>query len=104
MHEFDLKLRVLRQNRGLTIGQLAEKIGSTQKIVGNWERGTTEITLGDALKVCRVLGCNLDELAGWESTPTIKEQENRVFKLHSKVQQAIDEYQAQNGMQMSTSA
>lgn len=93
MHKFDLQLRNLRQKQGLTIGQLAEKIGSTQKIVGNWERGTTEITLGDALKVCRVLDCTLDELVGWESTPTIKEQEKRAFELHNKVQQAIDEYQ-----------
>ena len=94
MHKFDLQLRNLRQKQGLTIGQLAEKIGSTQKIVGNWERGTTEITLGDALKVCRALGCHLDELAGWDSVPTIKEQEKRAFELHNKVQQAIEEYQA----------
>lgn len=91
MHKFDLQLRNLRQKQGLTIGQLAEKIGSTQKIVGNWERGTTEITLGDALKVCRALGCNLDELAGWESVPTVKEQEKRALELQNKIQEVIDE-------------
>lgn len=94
MRKFDLQLRALRTKKGLTLTELAEKIGSNYQAVGRWERGTTEITLGDALKVCRVLDCTLDELVGWESTPTIKEQENRVFKLHSKVQQAIDEYQA----------
>lgn len=94
MRKFDLQLRALRTKKGLTLTELAEKIGSKYQAVGRWERGTTEITLGDALKVCRVLDCTLDELVGWESTPTIKEQENRVFKLHSKVQQAIDEYQA----------
>ena len=94
MRKFDLQLRAIRTKKGLTLTELAEKIGSNYQAVGRWERGTTEITLGDALKVCRVLDCTLDELVGWESTPTIKEQENRVFKLHSKVQQAIDEYQA----------
>lgn len=94
MRKFDLQLRALRTKKGLTLTELAEKIGSNYQAVGRWERGTTEITLGDALKVCRVLDCTLDELVGWESTPTIKEQENRVFKLHSNVQQAIDEYQA----------
>lgn len=94
MRKFDLQLRALRTKKGLTLTELAEKIGSNYQAVGRWERGTTEITLGDALKVCRVLDCTLDELVGWESAPTIKEQENRVFKLHSKVQQAIDEYQA----------
>lgn len=94
MRKFDLQLRAIRTKKGLTLTELAEKIGSNYQAVGRWERGTTEITLGDALKVCRVLDCTLDELVGWESTPTIKEQENCVFKLHSKVQQAIDEYQA----------
>lgn len=94
MRKFDLQLRALRTKKGLTLTELAEKIGSNYQAVGRWERGTTEITLGDALKVCHALGCNLDELAGWESIPTIKEQEKRAFELHNKVQQAIDEYQA----------
>lgn len=94
MRKFDLQLRALRTKKGLTLTELAEKIGSNYQAVGRWERGTTEITLGDALKVCRVLGCNLDELAGWDSVPTIKEQEKRAFELHNKVQQAIEEYQA----------
>ena len=94
MDKYNLQLRALRNKNGLTLAQLAEKIGVTLQVVGNWERGTTEITLGDALKVCRVLGCNLDELAGWESVTTIKEQEKRAFELHNKVQQAIEEYQA----------
>lgn len=92
MRKFDLQLRAIRNKNGLTLAQLAEKVGVTLQVVGNWERGTTETTLGDALKVCRALDCSLDELVGWETSPTIKEQEKRVFKLHSKVQQAIDEY------------
>ena len=94
MHEYDLQLRALRNKNGLTLAQLAEQVGVTLQVVGNWERGTTEISLGDALKVCHVLGCNLDELAGWDCVPTVKEQENRAFELHNKVQQAIEEYQA----------
>lgn len=94
MRKFDLQLRALRTKKGLTLTELAEKIGSNYQAVGRWERGTTEITLGDALKVCRVLDCTLDELVGWESTPTIKEQEKRAFELHNKVKQAIEDYQA----------
>lgn len=94
MDKYNLQLRALRTKKGLTLTELAEKIGSNYQAVGRWERGTTEITLGDALKVCRVLDCTLDELVGWESVPTVKEQEKRAFELHNKVQQAIDEYQA----------
>lgn len=92
MRKFDLQLRALRTKKGLTLTELAEKIGSNYQAVGRWERGTTEITLGDALKVCRALDCTLDELAGWESVPAIKEQEKRALDLQNKVQQAIDEY------------
>ena len=92
MCEFDLRLRALRTKKGLTLAQLAEKVGVTLQVVGNWERGTTEITLGDALKVCRALDCSLDELAGWETSTTIKEQEKRAFELQNKIQEVIDEY------------
>ena len=92
MRKYDLQLRALRNKNGLTLAQLAEKVGVTLQVVGNWERGTTEITLGDALKVCRALDCSLDELAGWETSPTIKEQEKRALELQSKIQEVIDEY------------
>ena len=92
MRKFDLQLRALRTKKGLTLTELAEKIGSNYQAVGRWERGTTEITLGDALKVCRVLDCTLDELVGWESVPTVKEQEKRALELQNKIQEVIDEY------------
>ena len=50
MRKFDLQLRALRTKKGLTLTELAEKIGSNYQAVGRWERGTTEITLGDALR------------------------------------------------------
>ena len=92
MHKYNLQLRALRIKKGLTIAELAKKIGSNYQTVGRWERGTTEINLGDALKVCRALDCTLDELAGWESVPTIKEKEEQVFELQNKIQEVIDEY------------
>ena len=90
--EYDLRLRALRTKKGLTLAELADKIGTNYQAVGRWERGTTEITLGDALKVCRVLGCSLDELVGWETSTTIKEQEKRALELQNKMQEVINEY------------
>lgn len=92
MRKFNLQLRALRIKKGLTLAELAEKIGTNYQAVGRWERGTTEITLGDALKVCRVLDCSLDELAGWETSTTVKEQEKRALELQNKIQEVIDEY------------
>lgn len=42
MRKFDLQLRALRTKKGLTLTELAEKIGSNYQAVGRWERGTTE--------------------------------------------------------------
>ena len=92
MRKFNLQLRALRIKKGLTLAELAEKIGTNYQAVGRWERGTTEITLGDALKICRVLDCSLDELAGWETSTTVKEQEKRALELQNKIQEVIDEY------------
>ena len=41
MRKFDLQLRALRTKKGLTLTELAEKIGSNYQAVGRWERGTT---------------------------------------------------------------
>lgn len=90
MSAYNLQLRSIRKSKGLTIGQLADLIGSTQKIVGNWERGTTEITLGDALRVCKVLDCSIDELAGWETNDSIKAKEEAYTAATKKIQEAVD--------------
>ena len=90
MSAYNLQLRSIRKSKGLTIGQLADLIGSTQKIVGNWERGTTEITLGDALRVCKALDCSIDELAGWETNDSIKAKEEAYNAAAKKMQEAAD--------------
>lgn len=61
-----------------------------KKIVGNWERGTTEITLGDALRVCKALNCSIDELAGWETNDSIKAKEEAYNAAAKKMQEAAD--------------
>ena len=90
MSAYNLQLRSIRKSKGLTIGQLADLIGSKQKIVGNWERGTTEITLGDALRVCKAFNCSIDELAGWETNDSIKAKEEAYNAAAKKMQEAAD--------------
>ena len=60
----DLKLRHLRKASDLTQGELANKLGTTLRVVSSWERGETMITLADAARVADVFECTLDELAG----------------------------------------
>lgn len=67
MHEYELMLKEIHKSRGLTQDELAEKLGVTKQIVSNWEREITPINLEYAIKSAKVLGCTLDELAGWEA-------------------------------------
>ena len=60
----NLQLKALRKKSGLRQEDLAEKINSTSRIVGAWERQETALPLEDAARIADVLDCSLDELAG----------------------------------------
>ena len=47
-----------RKNINLTQKELAEKVGVSMNTVARWERGETEPSFSDFLRVCEVLGIN----------------------------------------------
>ena len=51
-------IRSRRKNIGLTQKELAEKVGVSMNTVARWERGETEPSFSDFLRVCVVLGIN----------------------------------------------
>lgn len=61
---FDLQLKRIRKERGLTQDQLAKRIGTTLRVISSYERGETELPLSIAVQLCTALDCTLDELAG----------------------------------------
>lgn len=63
---YDLRLRHFRKIKGWNQKELADRIGSTLRIISSYERGETEVPLSVAVKLCEALGCTLDELAGRE--------------------------------------
>ena len=54
-----------RQTLGLSQAELAEKVGVTRQTVNMVESGEYNPTLALCIKICRALGCTLDELF-WE--------------------------------------
>ena len=62
---FSLRLRALREAKGLKQNQMPELVGTTARIYGSWERGETPILLEDAFKCAQVLGCTPNDLCGW---------------------------------------
>ena len=58
-------LKKLRQQAGLTQGELAERIGKSQGYIGDLERGDRRgLTVTTLERLADVLGCTTDELLG----------------------------------------
>lgn len=59
-----LKLRELRERRGLTVSQMVSRLGVKDSRYRKWESGAAAMPLEYAMGACSVLRCSLDELAG----------------------------------------
>lgn len=55
-------IKELREDRGWTQLELANRLGVTPSTIYNWERGRFEPRLGQARDLARELGVRLDEL------------------------------------------
>ena len=52
---------------GMTQGQLAEKIGCSQKDVSRWENGARTPRVETLAKIAGVFGCKIEDLISWEA-------------------------------------
>lgn len=59
-------LRSIRQVKGLTQAELAEKMGVTQSLVAMWERGAVLPSAEKLPRLADLLGCSIDALYGRE--------------------------------------
>ena len=64
--EMNLQLKRLRNLKGLSQEDIAERLGIKKSRYGTWERGERMMSLEQAYKVTEILGCTLDELVGRE--------------------------------------
>jgi transcriptional regulator with XRE-family HTH domain len=62
--EIGVRIRTMRIDRGLSQGQLADKLGVSFQQVQKYEKGANRIGLARAIVVCRILDADISELAG----------------------------------------
>ena len=55
-----------RKNLGMTQKQLAENVGVTDVIISRYENGEREPSFTEFIKLCEVLGMNIDDFIGKE--------------------------------------
>ncbi len=71
-----------RKNANLTQMQLAEKLGITDKAISKWERGVAMPDSSIMLKLCSILGINVNELlSGEKISMENNEQKNEQLLL-----------------------
>lgn len=62
---YSLQLKSIRRGLKLNQAELASMIGVSERMVGGWERGETQISLEHAFRACEALGCTPNDLCGW---------------------------------------
>jgi len=89
MIEFGEKLKLVREERGLTQQSLAERLYVTRQAVSRWECGARYPDLLTAKKVATVLNVSLDELLSGEELIEGIEKEPVLEKTIENILQTI---------------
>ena len=71
----------LRKKAGLTQAQLAVFIGVTTNTIQNWEKDSGLDQLEKYLKLCEVLGCELQDLIQYIQSPEEEKPKSKGFSL-----------------------
>lgn len=88
MEKFGERIRKLRQERGLTTHEMAEKLGISRNTLTNWEHGTKEIygiklleEMSEILEVPLKILLSGEKEISVENNPVIKNLSERVSRL-----------------------
>ena len=79
-----IRLRELREGRGLKVSQMIERLGVQDSRYRKWESNSAQIPLEYACMCADILKCSLDELAGRRvpSKPSISADEQRMLDIY----------------------
>jgi transcriptional regulator with XRE-family HTH domain len=74
-------LRRIRRASGMSIRQIAAKLGIKEDRYRKWETGTTSMNVVQAAEVADILDCSIDELVGHE-TDQLSTNEHKLVRLY----------------------
>lgn len=78
------RISALRETTGLTQAQLAVLVGVTTNTIQNWESGKSGVDqIEKFLKLCEVLGCDLQDLIEYVPSPDADEPKAGKFSLET---------------------
>ena len=63
------QIRDIRQARGMTQKELADRLGVNQSMISDYESGKVDLSLTKAVKIADILECELYDLLGRTDNP-----------------------------------
>ncbi len=87
-----IKLKQARVAANLSQGQLAEKIGISEKHISNIERGLNFPSLDTFFRLCIVLGLSLEYFGVEVAAQTNKDKETLLKKIYSASEKTLKTY------------
>jgi transcriptional regulator with XRE-family HTH domain len=85
-------IRKYRKAKGLTQTELAEKLGTTQFVITNYERGRNNPTAAKLPEIAKALGVGLDQLYGLKGDdPKAEEKEGSGKRREAQIQKIFRE-------------
>lgn len=80
----------LRKERGITQAQMAERLGVSQPVVSDYERGALRLHGELILKVAEILGVSADELLGRDEHADQRKKRGRQSQLEKQLTAIAD--------------
>ena len=68
-YNFRLRLKSLRENKGISQYKLADDLGVSQARIGHWESGTRECNFETLILISKYFGVTIDYLLGASDLP-----------------------------------
>ena len=79
------RLKELRKGRGLTQRDMARKFHISDVGYGGWERGETEPSVTNIMRLCEFFGCTSDSLIGLAPPPSLPPSAKRMDELKNRL-------------------
>ncbi|WP_264229695.1 helix-turn-helix transcriptional regulator [Acholeplasma laidlawii] len=77
-----LKLKEIREKKGMSQEELAEKLGINRTMIIHYEKGRNYPSLERAVQISNILGCTLDELV--DTKRYLDEYQDMLYNLNNK--------------------
>lgn len=81
---FNKNLKYMRQQRGMSQQELADKLKIDRSTVSRWENDEMDVTVGNAIQVANVLNIPIEDLTGKDMTQSYVQTFDELELLFSK--------------------